>query len=235
MEIPRSTLPWNCSLHLACVNSYGAAGSNSAVMLRQKPANRIQSFTGSQTANTHLSKYPLFISAASASSLSTYCQKLVKWLKHTKSKSTTKHILSDLTFNLADRANHALTHIVSTAATDMHDLEEKLAVAASGTHTTISNSQPAVLVFGGQETDFVEVSKDIYDSSILFRRHLDDCNKILISLGFEGLYPAIFQHTPVSNLITLHSALFSVQYASAKAWIDCGLEVSASSVIASAS
>ena len=227
MEIPRSTLPWNSSLHLACVNSYGAAGSNSAVMLRQKPANRIQSFTGSQTADTHLSKYPFFISAASASSLSTYCQKLVKWLKHTKSASTTEHKLSDLAFNLADRANHALTHIVSTAATDIYDLEEKLTIAASGINTTISNPQPAVLVFGGQETDFVGISKDIYDSSILFRRHLDDCNKILISLGFEGLYPAIFQHTPVSNLVTLHSALFSVQYASAKAWIDCGLGVSA--------
>ena len=227
MEIPRSILPWQSSLHLACINSYGAAGSNSAVMIRQKPAKRIQSFSGNQTANTHLSKYPLFISAASASSLSTYCQKLVKWLKHSKSDSTTKHLLVDLTFNLADRANHALTHIISTATTDMHDLEEKLAVAASGTHTTISNPQPAVLVFGGQETDFVGISEDIYQSSILFRRHLDDCNNTLISLGFEGFYPAVFQHTPVSNLVTLHSALFSVQYASAKAWIDCGLEVSA--------
>lgn len=32
---------------------------------------------------------------------------------------------------------------------------------------------------------------------------------------------------PVSNLVTLHAALFSVQYSSAKAWIDSELEVSA--------
>ena len=227
MEIPRSTLPWTSSFRLACINSYGAAGSNSAIMIRQKPANRIESLSGSQTANAQLSKLPLFISAASASSLSTYCQKLVNWLKHFKSESNRKHLLLDLLFNLADRANHSLPHVVSTAITDMYDLEEQLASAASGIHTAISNPQPAVLVFGGQETDFVGISKDIYQSSSLFRHHLDDCNNILISLGFEGLYPTIFHHTPVSNLVTLHSALFSVQYASAKAWIDCGLEVTA--------
>ena len=227
MEIPRSILPWTPSFRLACINSYGAAGSNSAVMIRQQPTKRIQPFSGSQTADAQLSKYPIFISAASASSLSAYCQKLVNWLKRFKSESTTKHLLSDLSFNLADRANHSLQHVVSTAVTDMYDLEEKLATAASGIHTTISNPRPAVLVFGGQETEFVGIPKDIYQSSSLFRHHLDDCNNILISLGFESLYPAIFQHTPVSNLVTLHSALFSVQYASAKAWIDCGLEVTA--------
>lgn len=227
MEIPRNTLSWTSSFRLACINSYGAAGSNSAIMIRQKPAKRVQSFSGSQTANAQPSKYPLFISAASASSLSTYCQKLVNWLKHTKSESNTKHLLSDLSFNLADRANHSLPHVLSTAITDMYDLEQKLATAVSGISVTTSSPQPAVLVFGGQETDFVGISKDIYQSSSLFRHHLDDCNNILISLGLEGLYPAVFQHTPVSNLITLHSALFSVQYASAKVWIDCGLEVTA--------
>lgn len=215
------------SFRLACVNSYGAAGSNSAILIREKPAKRIQSFGGVETTNAQPSKYPLFISAASASSLSTYCQKLLNWLKYYKSESTTKLLLSDLSFNLADRANHSLPHIVSTAITDMHDVEEKLTTAASGVHSTISNPQPVVLVLGGQETDFVGISKEIYQSSSLFRRHLDDCNNILISFGFEGLYPAVFQHTPVSNLVTLHSLLFSVQYASAKAWIDCGLKVTA--------
>lgn len=228
MEIPRSTLPWTSSLRLACINSYGAAGSNSAVMIRQRPAERIHSFSGSETAKVQLSKYPLFISAASTSSVSKYCRKLANWLKHfLESESNGKHLLSDLSFNLADRANHSFPHVVSMAITDMYDLEEKLATAASGVHTMISNPRPTVLVFGGQETDFVGISKDIYQSSPLFRHYLDGCNNILISLGFEGLYPAIFQHTPVSNLVRLHSALFSVQYASAKAWIDCGLEVTA--------
>ena len=227
MEISHEILPWTSSLPLACINSYGAAGSNSAVMICQKPAKRIQPFSGNHTAHVQPTNFPLFISAASASSLSTYCQRLLDWLKHFKSEGTTKHLFSDLLFNLADRANHSLPHIFSTAITNMYELEEKLATAVSGINTTVSNSQPVVLVFGGQEAEFVGITKDIYHSSSLFRHHLDDCDRVLVSLGFEGLYPTIFQHTPVSNLVTLHSALFSVQYASAKAWIDCGLEVTA--------
>ena len=227
MAIPRSVLPWNPPVRLACVNSYGAAGSNAAVMIRQKPAKTARALNGSQNAITQLSKYPLFISAASASSLSMYCQKLLDWLKHQRSESA-EILASNLTFNLADRANHSLSHILSTAVTDIADLEEKLALAASGTSIAMApNPKPVVLVFGGQESDFVGVSEDVCQSSSLFRHHLDACNDILISLGFDGLYPAIFQHAPVSNLVTLHSALFSVQYASAKAWIDSGLEVSA--------
>jgi acyl transferase domain-containing protein len=83
-----------------------------------------------------------------------------------------------------------------------------------------------MLVFESQESDFIGVSEKLCWFFLLFHHHLDQCNNILILLGFKDLYPAIFQHMPISNLITLHFTLFSVQYFSAKAWMDCGLEVS---------
>lgn len=226
MEIPREIQSWNPSVRLACVNSYGAAGSNSALMIRQKPVKPVHSFSDSQDAATRPSKYPLFISAASANSLSMYCRKLLNWIKH--SKKTAQILTPNLAFNLADRANHSLPHIISAAVTDVSSLKEKLASAASGAGIVIAQDRkPVILVFGGQESDFIGLSEEVYQSSSLLRHHLDDCNKNLLSLGFESLYPAIFQQTPVSNLVTLHSALFSIQYASAKAWVDCGLAVSA--------
>lgn len=39
------------------------------------------------------------------------------------------------------------------------------------------------------------------------------------------MFPTLFQSEPVENIVNLHSMLFSLQYASAKSWIDCGLEV----------
>ena len=228
IEIPRAVLPWNAATYLACVNSYGAAGSNAAVLVREKPTTAIQVVNGNKNGIKQLSKYPLFISAASSGSLLMYCQKLATWLKHLKAEATTETLVSDLTFNLADRANHSLSHIVSTTVSDINDIEEKLAAVACGESTiTAENPKPTILVFGGQESDFIGLSEDVYHSSSLFRHHLDHCNTILISLGFEGLYPAIFQQTTVVNLVTLHAALFSVQYSSAQAWIDSGLEVSA--------
>ncbi|ORY67214.1 uncharacterized protein BCR38DRAFT_509936 [Pseudomassariella vexata] len=177
MAIPRNTLPWNPPFRLACVNSHGAAGSNSAVMIREKPS------SGTPASPVHLSKYPLFVSAGSASSLSINIQ----------------------------------------------DLESTLQAASSygSGIQTAAEPKPVVLVFGGQESNFIGLSDDIYRSSKVFRYHLDFCNDLLISRGLESFYPSIFQTVPVRNLTTLHSALFAIQYASAKAWMDCGLKISA--------
>lgn len=78
-----------------------------------------------------------------------------------------------------------------------------------------------------KESESIGLSEQLYQSSTLLRYHLDACNEILISSGFESIYPELFSKNPVGNLITLHSALFAIQYASAKAWIHSGLKVSA--------
>ena len=221
MAIPRSIVPWNLPTRIAMVNSYGAAGSNSAALIRQYQTNT------SKAAASQLSKYPLFISAASTSSLSMYSQKLKSWLRRFQSEGTTIQ-LSDLTFNLSDRANHSLTTVLATTVADMNELEQKLTSIASGTAViAVPSPKPIILVFGGQESDFVGLSEKFYWSSTLFRDHLDTCNDLLLQLGYNGLYPAIFQRTAIINLVTLHSALFSIQYSSAKSWIDSGLGVSA--------
>lgn len=215
-------MPWKAPFLLACVNSYGAAGSNSAVIIRQKPS------YNTPPAPVQLSKYPLFISAGSLNSLSRYSKKLLRWLKDCKAASRSD-ILSSLVFNLADRGNHLLPHILATAVSSVEEIEAKLEAVAAGSGATSPSHErkPLVLVFGGQESDFIGLSEDIYRSSKVFRQHLDSVNNLLISAGLESFYPSIFESKPLQNLVTLHSALFAVQYASAKTWIDCGLKVSA--------
>src|SRR5204863_8573981 len=191
-------------LRLACVNSYGAAGSNAAILVSQKPENAAEGIYASQRATMKLSKYPLFVSAASANSLSMYCEKLLNYVKDLTSRNAAEIWLPDLTFNLADRANRSLPHVISTTIANVPELENKLAAVASGSNTftnkVAQNPTPVVLVFGGQESDFIGVSEELYRSSWLFRHHLDQCNRILISLEYEGLYPAIFQPKPILNL-----------------------------------
>ena len=231
MDIPRTTHMWTSSSRLACINSYGAAGSNAAVIVRPKPDDTFVSVKANQTAAGDVPKYPLFISAASTNSLSMYCGKLLSYIKDLRSRHASDRLLSDLAFNLADRGNHSLPHVAVTTVTDLADLEDKLDGVASGSNTFQSEiprkPMPVVLVFGGQESDIIGISEVLYRSSSLFRHHLDHCNEVVDALGFESLYPAIFQPTPISNPITLHSALFAVQYSSAKTWMDCGLEISA--------
>ncbi|KAL4864217.1 hypothetical protein BDV12DRAFT_205861 [Aspergillus spectabilis] len=221
MSIPRRILPWDAPSLLACVNSYGAAGSNSAVMLRQKPSyNR-------PPAPVQLAKYPLCFSAGSTNSITRYSKKLLAWLKDNKVNAHSD-LLPSLAFNLADRTNHSLSHVFATTVSTLRDLEAKLEAAASGSEIVSQSSEgkSAVLVFGGQESDFIALSSDVYQSSKVFRQHLDAVNNLLLDAGLDSFYPTIFESTPVSNLVMLHSALFAVQYASARTWIDCGLQVS---------
>lgn len=218
MAIPRSVLPWNASTRVACVNSCGAAGSNVAVIVREKPPPDIVA------APAHLSTYPLFLSAESPSSLSMYSKKLLHWLKDTSNE--TPNLLASLTFNLADRANHTLSYNFSTSVSSTQDLETKLEAASlSSAASTSKRPKPVVMVFGGQESDFIGLSKAVYETSKVFRSHLDRCDRELVARGQESLYPAIFGRDRIEDITTLHSSLFAIQYASAMAWMDSGLKV----------
>ncbi|KAI1760611.1 BcPKS19, polyketide synthase [Hypoxylon sp. FL1150] len=218
MAIPTRVLPWNPPTRVACVNSHGAAGSNSTLLVREKP------LLDNMVVPVNLERYPLIISAGSSNSISMYSKKLLDWLE--KAKAGTANLFESLTFNLADRANHTLPYILCTTVSSIHDLQSKLEAASSGLDIDmIRKPRPVILVFGGQESDFVGLSPDIFHSSNVFREHLDRCNEILVSRGLESLYPAIFKSEALDSLTTLHSALFAVQYASARAWMDCGLDV----------
>ncbi|KAK8051649.1 Beta-ketoacyl synthase [Apiospora rasikravindrae] len=231
MAVPRQLTPWRSARQVACVNSYGAAGSNSAVMVCGPPTpDPVSTIKASQVGMP--SKLPLIISAATKSSLSQCCQKLLDWLRRERSSDPPETQIADVLFSLADRANISLEHNLLASVSDIEDLKSKLSACIqednSSDFTTTPPPKPIVLVFSGQESQFIGLSQSVHTGSDVFRRHLDDCQDLLVHhLGLEGLYPAIFQQIPISDIVTLHSALFSVQYASAKAWMDCGLRVSA--------
>ena len=67
----------------------------------------------------------------------------------------------------------------------------------------------------------------MYDASILLRLHLDNCDATLRSMGLNGLYPEIFQTSPVEDIVNFHCHLFSLQYSCAKSWMESGLQVDA--------
>ncbi|KAI1846151.1 hypothetical protein JX266_007676 [Neoarthrinium moseri] len=218
----REVITWEAPSLVACVNSYGAAGSNSAVMIRQKPSIYGQSLTPAK-----LPKYPIFISSGSPNSLSRFSKKLLVWLE----KATVERrpdLLAHLAFNLADRANHSLPQNLVTTVSTVRQLENTLKAVGNGIGITQApKRKPVVLVFGGQESDFIGISEEIYRTSKVYRTHLDSVDKLMISNGLESFYPSIFGSVPIKDLVTLHSALFAVQYASSKTWIDSGLKIDA--------
>ncbi|KAK2006472.1 beta-ketoacyl synthase domain-containing protein [Colletotrichum eremochloae] len=232
MEIPQVVTNWGPAERIACVNNYGAAGSNAAIMIRETPV--IPKSTDNKTHPTNNisapPSWPLVISASNRVSLCSYCQKLLDWLRRGKTDTVSDFSVADILFNLSRRANHALSNIVSTSVSDVSALEAILCAVVSGggpVYITPSPPPPVILLFGGQDSRYVGLSKDIWRSSQILRQHLNSCQDLLQNLGLGGIYPDIFQQTPLTDCVVLHLALFALQYSSAKAWMDCGLQVAA--------
>ncbi|KAK1976833.1 beta-ketoacyl synthase domain-containing protein [Colletotrichum cereale] len=237
MAIPLTLMDWDPAEGLreriACVNNYGAAGSNAAVIIREAPAlpEPTHDMLNLPDDTSTPSKWPLIISASTRESLSSYSQKLLNWLRRqARPTPAFNPSIADILFNLSHRANHDLRNVVSTTVSDLSSLESVLSAVIAGggpVTTTPSPQPPVILVFGGQEGRYVGLSQVVYGSSRILRHHLDCCHDLSVSLELGGIYPHIFQQTPLTDYVTLHLALFALQYACAKAWMDCGLKVEA--------
>ena len=221
MKIPLKTEKWNAAQRIACINNYGAAGSNAACIVKEAPRRR-------QGKNPELKKYPIFVSAHSPQALSHQCRLLSEEIRDLKTRySKSSHLLGDVAFSLAQQQNHTLSHGVAATVSSIRELEELLESASSGQNVVQIQAQasafPVVLVFGGQTSDTVGIPEHLYHSSSVLKESLDECDSILQSLGYGSLYPSIFKLEPVNSTVLLHAMLFSVQYSGAKAWVDCGL------------
>ena len=230
LVIPTTTHKWTARSKVACINNYGASGSNSTMIVCPPPSPIFYS-PHRISDNSALEKYPIFISANSIASLSANCVALQSHVARLSADCDSRGLLANLAQNLATKQNRALPKALATTAATISELDTQICAVAKGTSDQVlqipPKAKPVILVFGGQVNDAVGLSQDLYERSILFRSYLDQCDSILRSFGLKGLYPEIFQTTPVSDIVALQSMVFSIQYSSSKAWMDSGLEVEA--------
>jgi acyl carrier protein len=216
MAIARSTQIWNNSFRAACINNYGAAGSNAAMIVCQAPP-----MPAPEPKHT-IHRYPIIMSAHTDNSLKRYCEALRAQISSSRTPSTAE-TLSSVAFNLATKQNRQLSRSIVTSAATISELSSKLFNSVHPQDTPAA--KPVVLVFSGQTSDHVGLSETVYSGSNLFRRHLDHCRKVMIALNLPALFPGIFSKEPILDIVSLHCMLFSYQYASAMSWIDSGLQV----------
>ncbi|PSR80133.1 thiolase-like protein [Coniella lustricola] len=144
-------------LRLALVNSYSASGNNTAAI-------------------------PIFISAASKSSLAKYCLSLGLKIENIPPK-----IVASLAFSLSTKQNRRLSHAFAT---------------------TVSS-------YNGQNRNTVPSVRSLYNTSIVFRSHLQHCNEVIRSLSLPSLFPAALDGLEgESDLYLRHAIIFAIQYSS---------------------
>ena len=219
MAINTTLMPWKAAFRAICVHSYGAAGSNSALLVCQGP----QTTSKSSIKGAENFTYPIIISARSKGSV----QRYIELLKNSLHTSASEVVVGDLALSLSRRQTDHRFRLITTLARS-EGLAKLQELAQNGVQETPQEVHRVVLAFSGQSKRDFGVDKALYDACYLFRTHLDHCHKTVIGLGTpEGLYPAIFNKEPFSNIKILQCSLFAIQYAYAQTWISSGLIVDA--------
>ena len=220
--IPTETVPWSVDTRIACVNNYGAAGSIAVMVVREPPPMAGEN----EQSPKSLSKYPVIVTANSPKSLAENCRKL---REHIASFSSRADALADLAFNLSSKQDRCLPNMLATTVSSMSELDDQFRTATSQPESLPCRSNPSpkpvVLMFGGQTDRSVSISRSVYETSGLIRKHLDACQDVLQDLGHDGLYPGIFDTTPIDDVVSLQTMQFALQYACAQSWIESGLQV----------
>ncbi|KAJ5379964.1 Type I Polyketide synthases (Type I PKS) [Penicillium cataractarum] len=223
LTVNKRSLQWNRRLRAACVNNYGASGNNTVIIVCEPPKAKttkslIRDERGNQTGTSH----PFLISGHSLGSLKRNIAAISKFV------DMCHPTLDDVAFNVARMQNRSLRHRVVFGASSLEELQHRLkdpSHLSLDTHTTEAGPKPVVMVFSGQSGVTVHLHKAVYDASCLVRKHVDQCDAILRSMGLPSMFPAIFSQDPISDIVQLHCAIFTLQYACAAAWLDSGLSV----------
>ncbi|KAF7896114.1 hypothetical protein EAF00_006129 [Botryotinia globosa] len=222
LDISRNVLEWNVPFRAALVNSYGAAGSNCALLCCELPKNDLAEKHKSYVKNTSI-LYPVILSAASQNSLLEQARVLSTFLRQ---KSNMLDI-RDISYTLNEKRQRQKWYvsITSKSTKDLTDQLDSINPLSFG--QLQKSSKPIVLCFSGQSDNKVALSETICKTYPAFRFYIDACDKQVQSLGFRSIIPAIFQTQPIDDVITLQCSIFAMQYACGKCWIDAGLKISA--------
>lgn len=245
ITVSKETVPWTgaSNKHVALVNNYGAAGSNAAILLRaHHPVERRRRAASvamsPTTVHPILFFHPILLSAKTAASLGSYAEALKTYLGSTGAS------LADVAYNIAQAHDVSLNGSRVGFVSDAIDSTIS-SLSRTKTFDAVKRS-PVVLCFGGQTGRTVTASKELYTSSDLFQKHLvstpppppltyppahtaptqDECDTICRRLGYPSLFPGIFSSSECHDTVLLHTRLLALQIASARSWLDSGLEVS---------
>lgn len=224
MEVVTSLRPWRGDQKIALINNYGACGSNASVVLAHTAHKPIKKPSAG-------SRHPFWISGLDSRSIAAYSTALALYLHSHTGPEDGQAALADVSFNMKRQSNPGLPQGLIFSCSSLTELQHKLSQAASATTSTATSiglasvppARPVILCFGGQVSTFVGLGRVLYQSVAVLRHHLDKCDAAITSHGLDSIYPDIFSCEPIQDVVKLQTALFAMQYASAKSWMDCGL------------
>ncbi|HEU4874869.1 MAG TPA: MupA/Atu3671 family FMN-dependent luciferase-like monooxygenase, partial [Pyrinomonadaceae bacterium] len=198
----------------AGVSSFGIGGTNAHVVLEEAPA----------SSSFELSTSPqlLVLSARTQNALAQARTNLATHLeKHPQLD------LADVAYTLS-AGRKSFEHRLAVVCHDMADLDDRTRVLTGATQY---EKRPVAFMFSGQGAQYVGMGRALYERTPTFRAELDHCAELLrSSLGVdlrEIIYaddlPAEDAAARLADTRFAQPALFAVEYALAKLWMEWGI------------
>ncbi|HEY2738545.1 MAG TPA: beta-ketoacyl synthase N-terminal-like domain-containing protein, partial [Thermoanaerobaculia bacterium] len=168
----------------------------------------------------------LALSAKTATALEAATDQLVSRLRETPAED-----FADLAYTL-QVGRHAFAERRIAVCRDPQEAAEALAgrdperVLSGHSSSGERGERPVAFLFAGQGTQYVNMGRDLYDSEPVFRREIDLCADLLAPhLGLD-LRQVLYAETDGAQLdqtALTQPALFAVEYALARLWMEWGV------------
>nr|APH07628.1 PKS2 [Agaricomycetes sp.] len=199
---------------VAVINNFGAAGSNSTLMLEE--------FIPTVNASPPPSEvsFVFGFSAKTPQALDSHRSQYLTWLFGVGSQDLR---FADIAYTTTAR-RQLFSHRLAVSASSREELKEKLAAAPA---KVVEGGQGKVaFVFSGQGGQYMGMGSSLYKFCPIFRATIDQCHTYLVGAGFPGILPIITSSAGLSSMEELEmyqAAVFSLEYALSQLWISWGV------------
>lgn len=225
VKVPTQLMAWSSdSRRLAAVNSYGASGTNAHVVLEEAPVHE---------PIAESTKRPLHLLTLSAKTDVALKQLAKQYESHLAAHPDLA--IQNICFT-ANTGRLHFQHRLSAIASSSMQVREQLAAFTAGQETTgvfqgqvEGTSQPKIaFLFAGEESQYVNMGCQLYETQPEFRAWLERCQHILGSELkqplLEVLYPQTGTNSPLNESAYSQPALFALEYALFQLWKSWGIE-----------
>jgi acyl transferase domain-containing protein len=204
----------------AGVSSFGIGGTNAHVILEEAPP--------APDSGPSRSRQLLLLSAKTATALDAMTANLVERLKKNPDAN-----LADVAYTL-QVGRKVFDHRRMLVAGSLEDAVDAFERQDASVVTSFQDQtrRPAVFMFPGQGAQHAQMAFDLYREEPAFREHVDRCCELIKpDLGLdlrEVLYPESANAEEAARLLSqtfiTQPALFVVEYALARLWMEWGVQ-----------
>lgn len=197
---------------IALINNFGAAGSNTALLVEEHILNNSQHLP----TTTH---YMLGLSAKDEPTLEIIRSNLLGWLQ----MPDHRHVpLLDAAYTTTAR-RQIYRYRIALSASSRSELISSLTKSPI---FDVKQSSATIFVFSGQGSHCGGIGS-LYKTYPLFKRHIDECESILAAAGFPGILSVTVSRGTGSQTATNVSeqlAIFALEYSLAQLWLSWGVK-----------